>query len=205
MQQSEKSKLIDSSALSNVPRPQRRRAAAVAADLASKLHFAVLVKLLKQKGLRIVEEGVAGHKTAPFLGSMLLPKVSEEGTWNFGWLDGVKRFVIVLSLPSDLPDEPEWTFIRNRSQTREEKDLQSEMARYSSTSYGLRENLEQDPQRSAASKRKASLDAQVEHIVACLQICRQPAGIITMYMAESEEGGLFKLGRLSATEDAQRL
>lgn len=75
-----------------------------------------------------------------------------------GWLKDVKRFFDVFSLLSDLSDEPKCTFIRTKSQTREDNDPKSKVERYFSTSYGVREAVEKGLDRWAVSERKATLN-----------------------------------------------
>lgn len=66
------------STLFNVCLAQRRLAAVLGEDQASRLHSTVLAELLKQKSFYIVEE--ANRRIRPRVGSMQLSNLNEDGT-----------------------------------------------------------------------------------------------------------------------------
>lgn len=106
---------------------------------------------------------------------MQLIRVSEDVTWYLGWLDDVKRSFNALSFRSNLPDVPEWTFIRNKGQGQDDKDPLLGVGGYTSTRYELEKALKQDPKRCAASRCRRIPNARPGHVTAFLQVCRQHA------------------------------
>lgn len=82
----------------------------------------MLANSLKEKGFRIVEKIVADDRLASHVGLMQLSKVSEDGLWFLGWLNCMMRSFNVFFLLIDVPDKPEWTFIRNTSQSPDATD-----------------------------------------------------------------------------------
>lgn len=67
---------------------------------------ALLAGLLKGKHFFLSEETVPDHQLISRLGFVQLFKMSEDGTWNLGWLEYVERFFSALSSLSDLPGKP---------------------------------------------------------------------------------------------------
>lgn len=63
---------------------------------------------------------------------------------ELGWLDDVECFFSALSLLRDVADSPEWTFIRNKSLTKDVKDHCSQGGWYSCSSFGMGEALKQN-------------------------------------------------------------
>lgn len=84
------------------------------------------------------------------------------------------------------PEKPKWTFIQNKSQSRDVRYRKLDVGKYSFTDCRLGEALEQNPERYIASRSRKILDAWLEHIVTCLQVCRQYPAAREMYMPQSE-------------------
>lgn len=143
---------------------------------------------------------MAYHGLPPRLHSMHPRKVSEGGRWYLVCLDDVQRSFTTLSLLIDSQEKPAWTFVRNKSQSREVRSQYLDLGRYSFTNSVLREAFEQDPERYATSKSRSEriFDAQLGHIIACVQICRQHLAARKLYTPQY--GGKV----LGATSDCQR-
>lgn len=80
-------------------------------------------------GFYVFEESPTACLLLSCIDSVQLPTLSKNGTWYLGALDDVKSLFNAFSLSSHLPDNPEWTLVRNRTQSRGYKDQNFEMGR----------------------------------------------------------------------------
>lgn len=106
MQHSEETELVDSSALSSVSLAERGLAAPVAENTTFRLHSAVLVESLEQTGSCIFEGSVADHIFPLRVGTVQLPKMSENGTWYLDWLGATTSSFNAFSSLSNDPETP---------------------------------------------------------------------------------------------------
>lgn len=163
----------------------------------------MLAEPLRKTGLCIVEESVADNRLNRLVGSVQLPKVKEDRTWYWAWLDDMTRPFNVFSLLKDNPSKSEWTFIRNKAQSRDVKDRSSVIGRYSSTRIGMSENFEQDAKRCATSNGTAALDVRLTHINSMAAgILPAPCSSKDINFSTKREE-YYILGCLSAAEAAQ--
>lgn len=96
---------------------------------------------------------MAAHLLLFCFASTQLPIVSKDELWYMGWIDEAGHSFHAFALLKDCREKPEWTFIRNKNRSGDDKDQQFETGTHSSPSYGFKESFEPDLEQYGASRR----------------------------------------------------